>query len=233
MAAPSPVAVPHQQRRNGDVAEHVNARDRDARRRIIVAPPGTNGGRVPVMRPGSRFGGLNGTGQLEWSRAPGATCSTPLWASPPHAQRTIRGRRRQPVRPLSGGLHGPVCPLRPVLARRLCPYAVHPGGPAPLGIRERRDLGRLDLASSTPEHVGVAHRDAGFRADARRSRPCGPEPVALSVPCATAMMFTLLNLGPAFAPVGVRDDVVPPDFAPRVDLPARAAPASERARCNA
>jgi hypothetical protein len=49
---------------------------------------------------------------------------------------------------------------------------------------------------------------------------------SFSVPWATAMTFTLAT---ALAPVGVREDVMAADFAPRFELPAfRNAPVKER-----
>jgi hypothetical protein len=78
------------------------------------------------MRPGSRFGGLNGTGQLEWSHAPGATCTRPCGPRRP----TQRGRSGTAsvslFVPSLAVLMAPFAAVRPVPARRPSPYACIP-----------------------------------------------------------------------------------------------------------
>ena len=88
---------------------------------------------------------------------------------------------------------------------------------------------RLDLAAAAPEHVRVASPASRLARGARRSPPCARARAAFSVPCATAMMFTLRELRPALAPVRVREDVVASHLASRLDLAARRhAPVEER-----
>ena len=83
----------------------------------------------------------------------------------------------------------------------------HPG--QPFAINVRRNFRWLDLAPPAPENVGVAHRHPA-RCEVLVDRAlCARAAAALSVPCATAMMLTFLNSGPAFAPVAVGENMVP------------------------
>src|SRR5579863_2945728 len=100
------------------------------------------------MRPGRRFEGLNGTGELEWSHAQGGPAPTALVGL---AAPRIEDDPGPPASAFSGSRGRSCCPLlRFLAAARPAPLppgllAVHPGCPGPPRVHQGRDLGRLDL----------------------------------------------------------------------------------------
>ena len=95
-------------------------------------------------------------------------------------------------------------------------------------MHPRRNLARLDLAATTPEHIRVVHRDADareVRVDCRLVR----EHAFLLRAVADGHDVHVVEIRPALAPVAVREDRVPPHFAARLDLATRGhTPVEER-----
>src|SRR6266542_5986235 len=110
-------------------------------------------------------------------------------------------------------------PLSPVPRSLTNRIGVHSDRRAPLPVRERRDLRRLDLAAAAPEHVRVRDWDADLRevlVDGLLVR----EHEILLRPVRHRHDVHVAELRAALAPVAVREDVEAPDLASRLDLAA-------------
>src|ERR1700741_1431775 len=83
---------------------------------------------------------------------------------------------------------------------------IHTHFRAPLAIRDRRDLRRLDLASTAPEHIRVTHRNADRR-QMLVDRPLGGENPVLLRSVRDGHDVTVAEPGTAPPPVAMREDV--------------------------
>src|SRR5690606_31565251 len=85
---------------------------------------------------------------------------------------------------------------------------------------QRRDLGRLDLASPAPEDVGVPHGNPCLFQMLIDGRLVGEHESLLGT-VAPRHDVHIAELGAALTPVRMGEDVVPADLLPGLDLPAR------------
>src|ERR1044071_5685051 len=96
-------------------------------------------------------------------------------------------------------------------------FGIHTYGFAPLPVRERRDLRRLDLAAPAPEHVRVGHRYA-HRLEVLVDGLLVREHELLVRPVRHGHDVDVAELLAPLAPVAVSEDVEASPLPPRLHL---------------
>ena len=90
----------------------------------------------------------------------------------------------------------------------------------PFEMRLRRNFRWLDLAPAAPKNIGVAYWNRA-RVEMRVDRSLMFEQALFIGSVRDRHDVHIAELRTRFAPITVREDVMPPDFAPSVDFPAR------------